>query len=514
LYGPQADDTAAGLLNYGKAAVTARLFFKLLVGTLCILIVALAAVDFFVSRVAESTYRETLERELSDKGRMLSLLLPHGIEGHPERVKQISRSMGARVTVIARDGRVITESETNPNQMENHRRRPEVAAALDGRAGSSVRRSGTIGTDFLYVAVPGPQGAIRLAVPLSEVRAQVNTIRRRMLLSTAIAFLPAILLAALFARAVSAKLGAIIDYASQLAEGNFHARLKNPGSDELGQLGQKLNDTGEKLEKMTQTLQLEHQELEKLERVRKDFVINVSHELRTPLASIQGYTETLLSGAVHDPDVNVRFLNIIRQNAERLTNLASDLLTISRIELKSQKFQMASYYVNALLSDCVDSVRPLADKKQIRLHLERAPEEDEVFCDVKAAHQALGNLLDNAIKYTPAGGDIYAGAQALPDCDPTGPVVEFYVRDTGIGIPAEDLPRLFERFYRVDKARSREMGGTGLGLAIVKHLVRAHGGDVKVTSVLGKGSRFSFTLPVNDPASQDSDAVQAEFTFQ
>jgi two-component system phosphate regulon sensor histidine kinase PhoR len=259
----------------GKAVVTARIFFKLLVGTLCVLIVALAAVDFFVSRVAESTYRETLERELSDKGKTVSLLFPKGVRTHPDQVKEISKAVGARITVIAPDGRVVAESETNPNRMENHRSRPEVAAALEGRLGSSVRRSGTIGTNFLYVAVPGPQGAIRLAVPLSEVRAKVNTIRRRMLFSTAIAFLPAILIAALFARAVSGKLGAIIDYAGQLAEGNFHARLQNRGNDELGQLGQKLNDTGEKLEKMTQALQLEHHELEKIERVRKDFVINV-----------------------------------------------------------------------------------------------------------------------------------------------------------------------------------------------------------------------------------------------
>ncbi|MEZ5403481.1 MAG: ATP-binding protein [Bryobacteraceae bacterium] len=494
--------------------MTARIFFKLLVGTLIVLVVALGAVDILASRVVESTYIESLTRELTERGRMLAI----SFEGAPlpaaGDLRNMAKASRIRLTVVAPDGRVLADSEADPSRMENHRARPEVAAALDGRIGSSVRRSPTIGTDFLYVAVTSSHGAVRLAVPLSDVRTQVNTVRRRMLASTAIAFLPAILLAAVFSRLVSGRLGAIIDYAGKLAAGDFQARLPRQGSDELGLLGRKLNETGEKLERTVQALHHEHQELEKLERVRKDFVINVSHELRTPLASIQGYTETLLEGALHDPAVNRRFLTIIRQNAERLTNLASDLLTLSRIELKSEKFHFASYYVNSLLMDSIDYMRPLADKKRIKLHLEPAEETAEVFCDSKAVQQALGNLLDNAIKYTPEGGGIYVGSLPAVAGTSSHPFHEIYVRDTGQGIPEEDLPRLYERFYRVDKARSRELGGTGLGLAIVKHLVRAHGGDVGVTSVIGKGSRFAFTLPVHDPTMKNPEPVQSEFTFQ
>jgi two-component system phosphate regulon sensor histidine kinase PhoR len=399
--------------------------------------------------------------------------------------------------------------------MDNHKThdRPEIMAALRGEQGSDVRQSGTIGTEFLYVAVPSPGGrALRLAMPLVEVRARVDSIRGRMLASTALAFLPAFIVAAFFARSVSSKLGSIIDYAGKLAEGNFDAQLKNCGRDELGLLGQKLTETGKKLSKMKETLQREHQELERVERIRKDFVINVSHELRTPLASIQGYTETLLDGALYEPDTNVRFLNIIRQNAERLTNLASDLLTLSRIELKTQKFQFASYYVNDLLNDCVDSVRPMADKKHLKLVVEPAPDGTEVFCDSKAVHQLLGNLLDNAIKYTPEHDQIFVSASGpKPDAD-GNEFVEFAVRDTGIGIPPDELPRLFERFYRVDKARSRELGGTGLGLAIVKHLAKSHGGDVGVTSEIGKGARFFFTLPVQDLGLSPDVELQGQLT--
>src|SRR5207302_447405 len=155
----------------------------------------------------------------------------------------------------------------------------------------------------------------------------------------ALAFLPAILVAALFARYVSSKLAGIIGYAGKLARGDFHARLKITNRDELGILSDQLNETGEKLQKMFEELQREHEQLEKLERVRKDFVINVSHELRTPLASIQGYTETLIDGALADPEHNMRFLRIIRHNAERLARITEDLLTLSRIEQRRQKFE-------------------------------------------------------------------------------------------------------------------------------------------------------------------------------
>ena len=250
-------------------------------------------------------------------------------------------------------------------------------------------------------------------------------------------------------------------------------------------LAGQLNETGEKLRQMFDELQREHVELEKVERIRKDFVINVSHELRTPLASIQGYTETLIDGAIHDRENNIRFLNIIRANAERLGRLTADLLTLSRIELKTQRFQFASYYANPLLDECIDTLRPVAEKKGIALLYVPCEKEVEVFCDSEAVHQIMSNLLDNAIKYTPQGGLITVSTRQAASGRPN--LLEVCVTDTGMGIPAEDLPRLFERFYRVDKARSREMGGTGLGLAIVKHLARSMGGDVGVESTPIKG---------------------------
>ncbi|MFN9265793.1 MAG: ATP-binding protein [Acidobacteriota bacterium] len=482
--------------------MTGKIFFKLIAAVLCLLVVALVAVDFFASKVAESTYLETLERELVDKGRMLALVVPSD-RAQFTRYAQAARG---RLPLLARDGRVLADSEAPAERMENHANRSEVQSALAGRAGSVRRQSPTLGVPFLYVAVPVGEGALRLAVPLAEIQSQVDAIRRRMLASTALAFVPAILLAALFARWVSRRLGLIIEYSAELAKGNFQARLATPGRDELGLLERKLNETGQTLEGMFQELEREHAELEKLERVRKDFVINVSHELRTPLASIQGYTETLLDGAIHEPEHNVRFLGIIRQNAERLANLTADLLTLSRVELKQQKFQFASYLVDELVQSTVDSMLPLARRKNITIAFSRCPARPEAFCDAEAVNQVLTNLVDNALKYTPENGTIQLGVRQLSP----QPFVEVYVKDSGIGIPQEDLPRLFERFYRVDKARSRELGGTGLGLAIVKHLVRAQGGEVRVTSVVGQGSEFSFTLPHDDLGMSEQSDIRSQ----
>jgi len=492
--------------------LTARIFSKLILSLVAVLAFALIAVDYLVTQRVEQTFTDQLRQELAEKARTIALMLPQ-----QEGFGQLAKATGARVTWVDATGLVLGESDSDPRGMENHKARPEIAAALQGQVGSSLRMSPTLGVRLFYVAIPYKGGALRLAVPAASVEAQVHAIRNDVLLSTALAFLPFVILAAVFARYISGRMGTIIEFTQQLAEGNFRARLSDSTRGVLGLLSTKLNETSEKLEFMLDRLETEHVELEKLENIRKDFVINVSHELRTPLASIQGYTETLLDGAIHDPANNIKFLNIIRQNAERLARLTADLLTLSRVELNQQEFKFASYYVNRLLTDNLDGMRPIAERRRIQLVLEPAePDTTEAFCDAEAVHQILTNLLDNAIKYTPDGGIVTVGARQLgAPSDPAGRV-EFFVRDTGSGIPADDLPRLFERFYRVDKARSRALGGTGLGLAIVKHLARSQNGEVRVESQVDKGSTFFFTLPVHDlgPAEGGSDQklVQRELT--
>ncbi|MFO0910110.1 MAG: ATP-binding protein [Isosphaeraceae bacterium] len=248
-------------------------------------------------------------------------------------------------------------------------------------------------------------------------------------------------------------------------------------------------------------------ELRRLERMRQDFVANASHELKTPLASIKAYTETLLDWALKDDSVNERFLRRIEEQAERLNMLILDLLSLARIESGELLYDHRPLALAPLVTRCVDAHRDRAESKGLSLLLDQSDllPDTLVRADEEALRQILDNLIDNAVKYTATGGTVRLG------CSTTREWVTLAVSDTGIGIPREDLPRIFERFYRVDKARSRELGGTGLGLSIVKHLVQSIGGQVEVTSRVGAGSTFRVQLPRASavPTSPDGDAVSA-----
>jgi two-component system phosphate regulon sensor histidine kinase PhoR len=228
-------------------------------------------------------------------------------------------------------------------------------------------------------------------------------------------------------------------------------------------------------------------ETERVEKTRRDFIANVSHELRTPLTSIQGYAETLLDSSSEN-NHSREFLEVIRKNATRMSRLTEDLLTLARVESGEQRFDMQPAMPGELLQDAVQSFQEVARSQGIELQVEDTARA-QVSVDRDAIHQVFANLVDNALKYGASGGRIVLGARRSQSG------IEFYVRDFGPGIPSEHLPRLFERFYRVDKARSRESGGTGLGLAIAKHIVFAHGGTIRAESELNHGSVFLFTLP-------------------
>ncbi|MFL6444603.1 MAG: ATP-binding protein [Candidatus Sulfotelmatobacter sp.] len=233
-------------------------------------------------------------------------------------------------------------------------------------------------------------------------------------------------------------------------------------------------------------------ETERVEKTRRDFIANVSHELRTPLTSIQGYTETLLDTSSENSNSSREFLEIIRKNSLRMSRLTEDLLTLARVESGETRFETEPIAPLELLNDAEQSFREIARTQGVDLKivdsqaLESLP---PVLADREAIHQVFANLIDNAMKYGCSGARIELGARAAQRA------VEFYVRDFGAGISSEHLPRLFERFYRVDKARSRESGGTGLGLAIAKHIMLAHSGSIRAESEIARGTTFLFTLP-------------------
>ena len=232
-------------------------------------------------------------------------------------------------------------------------------------------------------------------------------------------------------------------------------------------------------------------DLRRLERMRQDFVANASHELKTPLASIKAYTETLIDWALHDETVNLRFLERIDEQVDRLNQLILDMLSLARLDSSQEFFEHGPLSLIPALESCLEGHRGRAEAKDLSLTFDAGNLDGEtlVLADEEAIWQIFDNLIDNAIKYTPLGGKVRVACSLAAD------MVSVDVADTGIGIPRDELPRIFERFYRVDKARSRELGGTGLGLSIVKHLISSIGGQISVTSRPGSGSRFTVKIP-------------------
>jgi len=242
--------------------------------------------------------------------------------------------------------------------------------------------------------------------------------------------------------------------------------------------------------------------IRQFEATRADFVANVSHELRTPLTAIRGYAETLLGGALRDPDHAAEFVGVIQRHSERLTRLIDDLLTLSDLELGRTEIRPRPLSVAELVPPPIEMLRQKAEERNVEVHADVADRLPPVLGDRDRLEQVLINLIDNAIKYSGEGSRVRVVARALDGEQP--PAVEIAICDDGIGIPEKDIPRLTERFYRVDRARSRELGGTGLGLAIVKHIVQAHGGLLGIESTLGRGTTVRVTLPVAEPLAAEA----------
>ena len=594
--------------------MTNRIFFKLMVAFVVVILAAAVTFDLTIGGVWQGSLRAEIERNLIQK----TELLAHRVEtdrAHSlaDIAAQEGQSAGARVTIIDPTGEVLADSEANPASMGNDVTRPEFVAALSGKIGSSERRSATIGIPFLYVAVPVSGGAVRLAYPLSDVETVATLVWRRLALASGLAFLFALVVAAVAAHWSARRLERIVGVAARIADGDLRARILETSHDEIGRVAGAIDKTARRVEQSFAAVRSSQRQLETLlnsmqdaviaisadglvqwanqpmnrlirqgtrlnqpvvetirdpdflaavkeaasahdvrtaratsivhgrafdvtaaplpdggtvavlrdltetervEKTRRDFIANVSHELRTPLTSIQGYAETLLDGTLDDPAPTREFLEIIRKNSARMSRLTEDLLTLARVESGETRFDVESVPPAELLHDAEENFREIARTHGIDLQIQNSSgldlQKDDsprqglqgrnsldhtpdnlpaVLADREAIHQVFSNLIDNALKYGAAGGKIVLGARARPHA------VEFFVQDFGAGIASEHLPRLFERFYRVDKARSRESGGTGLGLAIAKHIMLAHGGSIRAESELAHGSTFLFALP-------------------
>jgi len=575
----------------------ATILRKLLLSALGLILVALGSAAIFLSRY-------TADRELQHARDMMAaqvrILQPALAAVDSQSLAAWTSRAGietqARVTVIARDGAVLADSQGDPSTMDNHAGRPEVRQALAGSEGSAVRHSATLDVDLCYLAVPanlqGTPGVIlRLAVPLRQIGAAVATVRWLILRASLVAAVFALAVAFFVSRAFSRRIRCIQTYAQELVNAEYSGTLASQPDDELGSVARSLRGMADQFRRMLGTLAdesarrrallagmvegvlaVDHDlrvtfcnssfsravqatvpehvpvvevvrdpellellrrvistgeparrrmmltaaptrvfdvqgapvgerpasgavavlrditELEHLERVRKDFVANISHELRTPLTAIRGYAETLLDGASNDPENNRKFLEIICRNTVRLGDMASDLLALSELEAEREPPTPEKIPVREVAVAALHTVEGEAVARNVDVY---AGSIDDVYVMGQRFRfeHALVNLLNNAIRFNRAGGEVRLEVLRTAD------QVRIRVSDTGIGIPYQDLPRIFERFYCVDKARSRETGGTGLGLAIVKHVVERMRGTVAVESRMGKGSVFSLQFP-------------------
>lgn len=388
-----------------------------------------------------------------------------------------------RITVIDESGIVLCDSDADPVRMDNHGSRPEVREALSGMRGSVIRFSRTVKAQLLYVAVlldrPGkPAWVVRTALPLSS----IDDLLRNMfanLLMVLFALVATIFIGSVYVyRKINTPLDEIRRGAERFSQGRFGMKLPDYQIREISDLASALNQMAT--------------QLDSLENLRREFVANVSHELKTPVTTIKGFIETLLEGAKDDPDDLQRFLEIISRQSDRLASIIDDLLTLSRLESAplSEIMDTGVYMLGDILESCRDICLARAQQKNITIRMD-CDTDIEVHADRSLLTQAIVNLVDNAIKYSPEETTVSIA------CAESEGYSEISVTDEGPGIAQQHLSRLFERFYRADKARSRKLGGTGLGLAIVKHIVNVHGGVVSVSSKPGSGSTFTIRLPAD-----------------
>jgi len=582
------------------------IWWKLFLGYLLVLVVALGALGLYLSHELSQHQLASLESSLQSQAGLIqdlaaeAFVTPQGRARLSDEARRLGRAAGLRVTFIAVDGTVLGDSEHDIHTMENHRSRPEVRDALRRGTGRGTRYSTTLETHMLYVAVAAKRGAetvgvVRVAVPLYQVAAALRRVRWMVTSAALLALGLAVLLSAQLAHSIGRAIRALSQAAARLAGGDLdtRVRVRVRGRDEIAALGTVFNDMAARLRTMVRELREEKHktetilerlgeaiivtdaagritgcnlaaervfgitcdqvlglsavnatqnsaldqafqdvlatretattevqvlfpeprvleatvtalaveeplgavailhdvtELRRLEGVRREFVANASHELQTPITAIKALAETLLADPRDDPALVERFLRDLEKQADRLAALVRDLLDLAAIEAGPLPLQPATVVVADIAREVAAQLQSLAEQQGVSIELD-VPPNAAVRADRFALIKILANLLDNAIKYNERGGR--AGVTATRQDDR----VAITVWDTGIGILSTDRNRVFERFYRVDKSRSRELGGTGLGLAIVKHLTEALGGEVTAESEPRKGTRFTVTLP-------------------
>jgi two-component system, OmpR family, phosphate regulon sensor histidine kinase PhoR len=571
-----------------------NIFLKLFGGYAVIIAALSVLVLVFAFARIRSHYENTLAGELESLGRVLNVSVRPLVEaGRPAEldafVKKAGRDIHARITIVDPEGKVLADSDADPGKMESHRYRPEIAEALEGRVGRSLRFSYTVEQNMLYVGLAienggHPLGIIRLSYFLSSVDQLLAGLRASILRMVLLVALAALGLAFAFSLRIARPIGKLTRAAGEVAAGRFDTRVVLSHRDEFRALGDVFNSMSGRIREQFAVINGQKDELDRIvsslregllvadrearialvndrlkdiigeshpegrfvwevlrmpriqefvgralvspepataeieieektylctaagiqqrggilltlnditpikltERIKRDFIVNASHELRTPLTAIQGAVEMLDEDAA-GPDRAV--VDILKRQVERLRNIVEDLLELVVVEDRAVPLDLANVNLVTMARDVLESFAARMKDKGIESEVTAPADLPRVQADPDLLEQVLINLVDNAVKYTDSGRvDVVLSADAGE--------IRLSVRDTGIGIPAEHLDRIFERFYVVDKSRSRKSGGTGLGLSIVKHIAERHGGRISVESAPGRGSTFTVSLPV------------------
>ncbi len=568
---------------------------KIFAGYLLVIIVLAGFILFFTYQTTRRQYIETVIQNLTNLNytitdNAVNMIASGDYVSLDKYVNRIGKRIKTRITIIKNDGTVVADSWAIPSSMNNHAGRPEVAKALHDSVGNETRRSVTLHNDMLYVAVPvdidGRVAAVsRVSLYLSDINHITNQLADDIIRVAVFAIFIALAGVMIFTRRLSRPIALITNASKKVAKGEFDAKVKIKGRDEIKDLADNFNFMTAHLKELFEKVTSQKEEFsalissiqeglfvtnhfgmillanksfrniynnveiegkyfwevvrepsfaklfnsmiarkqsftsdlrladkyflcsanyieskneivfllhditvsKRLEQIKKDFIINASHELRTPLTAIKGFVETLEEETTNEDSLH--YIDIIKRHTNRLVNIVQDLLTLSELEEDRTKLMKVSTNLKLLLENVVRIFEPKIEEKKLYLDMRIAPDLPEIMLDNFRIEQVFVNLIDNAIKYTDYGGVTISAVN-------TGETAVIEVADSGIGIPREDQQRVFERFYTVDKSRSRKVGGTGLGLSIVKHIIMLHKGTIAVESKKGAGTKFIITLPL------------------
>jgi len=469
-----------------------KIIWKILGSEIFLILVAVFILNFSVTGRLGKYYEEKISDKLTSNLLLVRDILKDDLvnqryENIQDKIENLAEVLNLRVSVINKAGKVVCDSETMPDLMENHETREEIVTAREEGIGESPRYSETLKFYMKYVAVPvvvngNDLGVIRLAVPLLEIQNELKIIRRFFILGAFLAVIITLVIGYFISRKISLPIYDMNRAARSIAKGDLSKRVRIKTNNELEELADSFNLMADELVRKIDNLK-------EMDKIRTDFVANVSHELKTPLTSVQGFIETLEDGAIDDKENAKKFLAIIRKHTERINNTINDLLTLAEIERSEGKIEETKFDMRCLLDELVSEFNNVLTVKKQTMNVDYNGNDFNIRADKDKLAQVLINLIDNAVKYTDIGGHIKA---SIFEVD-TNLVVT--IEDNGIGISKEHLTRVFERFYRVDKARSREAGGTGLGLAIVKHIIKLQKGDIEINSEVGKGTKVTMIFP-------------------